>query len=108
MKKVLIYTMVFLMAAVGSVFAADFTKTGSVGAQFLKIAVGSRYQGLGEASVAVVDDAYSLYWNPAGLAYIEGNAITFTNVDWISDISLNYVGFGTRIEDFGVVAKRNR
>ncbi len=103
MKKVLIYTMVFLMAAGGSVFAADFTKTGSVGAQFLKIAVGSRYQGMGEASVAVVDDAYSLYWNPAGLAYIEGNAITFTNVDWIAGISLNYVGFGTRIEDFGVI-----
>jgi hypothetical protein len=87
----------------GTVMAADFTKTGSVGAQFLKIAVGSRYQGMGEASVAMVDDAYSMYWNPAGLANIDGSHVTFTNVDWITDVTLNYVSLGTRVEDFGSI-----
>jgi long-subunit fatty acid transport protein len=103
MKKTVICFTAILIVLGGSGFAADYTKTGSVGAQFLKIGVGSRYQGLGEASVAVVDDAYSLYWNPAGMAYIDGSNITFTNVDWITDISLNYVGIATRIEDFGSI-----
>ena len=57
MKKIIILCAALMIVLGGSGFAADYTKTGSVGAQFLKIAVGSRYQGLGEASVAVVDDA---------------------------------------------------
>ncbi|MEZ5360070.1 MAG: PorV/PorQ family protein [Candidatus Zixiibacteriota bacterium] len=103
MKKVTIFSIAFLVLLGGLATADEFSKVGSVGAQFLKIGVGSRYQGIGEASVAVVDDAYSLYWNPAGLAYIEGSDLTFTNVNWVTDVSLNYVGFGTRIEDFGTI-----
>ena len=103
MKQVVIYGIAVLIALSGAAAAADFAKAGSVGGQFLKIAVGSRYQGLGEASVAVVNDAYSLYWNPAGLANIEGSTITFTNVNWVTDVALNYISFGTRIEDAGVI-----
>lgn len=103
MKKVVIQIAVLLILLGGMCQAEDFSKIGSVGAQFLKIGVGSRYQGIGEASVAVVNDAYSLYWNPAGLAYIEGSNLTFTNVNWVTDVNLNYVAFGTRIEDFGTL-----
>lgn len=103
MKKIALCCTALLILFGGSGFAADFTKAGSVGAQFLKIGVGSRYMGLGEASVAVVNDAYSLYWNPAGLANIEGTNVTFTNVNWITDVTLNYVGIGTRVEDFGSI-----
>jgi len=103
MKKTLIIFTAFLMAVGGLSMAASDQRVGSVGAQFLKIGVGSRYQGLGEASVALVNDAYSMYWNPAGLASIEGSNVTFTNVNWVTDVSLNYVGFGTRLGDHGVV-----
>jgi len=103
MKNIVIYFMALVVMVGGPTLAADYTKTGSVGAQFLKIGVGSRYQGMGEASVAIVDDAYAMYWNPAGLAGIESSNITFTNVNWITDVALNYVGFGTRLEDFGVI-----
>lgn len=103
MKNILIVSLAVAILFGGTALAADFTKTGSVGAQFLKIAVGSRYQGMGEASVATVDDAYSMYWNPAGLANIEGTHITFTNVDWLTDVTLNYVSIGTRVEDFGTI-----
>jgi hypothetical protein len=101
MKNVLVYSVVLLVLFAGFSSAGHFNKTGSVGAQFLKIGVGSRYQGLGESSVALVDDAYSLYWNPAGLSNIEGSEVVFTNVNWITDVSLNYIGFGTNLESFG-------
>lgn len=103
MKRVIIYCVACLVVFGAPALSTDFTKTGSVGAQFLKIGVGSRYQGLGEASVAVVDDAYSMYWNPAGLANISGTSVEFTNVNWITDVVLNYVGFGTYIEDVGTL-----
>lgn len=100
MKRTIILSLLLLLTA--STVSAEFTKVGSAGAQFLKIAVGSRYQGMGEASAAVANDVYAAFWNPAGLADIENGAISFTNVDYLLDIDLNYVGFAKRFEDVGV------
>ena len=99
MKKLLILMLVLTM--VGSVSAQNF-KAGTAGAQFLKIGVGSRYQAMGEASAATVGDIYAMFWNPAGLVEIEHSAIGFTNVNWLLDIDLNYVGYARYFEDVGV------
>lgn len=48
------------------VFAAG---PGTSAATFLKLGFGARPLGLGEAYVAVADDAAALHYNPAGLAY---------------------------------------
>jgi hypothetical protein len=34
--------------------------------------IGARYQGMGGAGVAVVDDSLALYWNPGALAFTKG------------------------------------
>ena len=70
MKRMLILILALALATAGQ--TAEISKVGSAGAQFLKIGVGARYQALGEASVAMANDAYSMYWNPAGLAEIGG------------------------------------
>ena len=41
---------------------------------FLTITPDSRRAGLGDAGVALTGDAYSVYWNPASLAFAEKNA----------------------------------
>lgn len=99
MKKLIIIS-VFLLFT-GSILA-DNTNVGSSGAQFLKIGVGSKYQGMAEASVAVANDVYAMYWNPAGLTSIENSSISFTNVNWFLDVDLNYFGFAHYFEDVGV------
>jgi long-subunit fatty acid transport protein len=101
MKKKLIYILIALLLA-GVTIAEDFSKTGSAGAQFLKIGVGARYHGLGEASVATANDIYSMYWNPAGLTQILGNEVAFTYVNYLTDVSLNYIAFARRYENIGV------
>lgn len=98
MKKILITVLMLCLAASAS---AEFTRNGSAGAQFLKIGVGSRYQGIGEASVAVASDVYSMYWNPAGLAEISGSQISFTNVNWLLDVDVNYMGYAQYFENVG-------
>jgi long-subunit fatty acid transport protein len=50
---------------------------GTVGAIFLKIPVGARPVGMGEAYGAVADDANAIYYNPAGIANINGFEATF-------------------------------
>ncbi len=94
---------ILLLLVVGSVHA-EFAKVGSAGAQFLKVGVGPRYEAMGNAAVAMVDDIYAAYWNPAGLAEIENAAIGFTNVDYALDISLNYFAIGKYFEDVGTFA----
>ena len=100
MKRLLVIIVVFIFLATSA--SASESRVGASGAQFLKIGVGSRYQGLGEASTAVVNDVYSMYWNPAGLSEIEQSSISFTNVDWLLDIKLNYFAFAKNFEDVGV------
>lgn len=95
-----ILTVILVLGLVGSA-SAELSKVGSAGAQFLKIGVGSRYQAMAEASVATANDVYAMYWNPAGLVEIERSAVAFTNVNWILDINLNYVGFAKAFEDIG-------
>lgn len=99
-RKAIIALAVVLLSA--SVSAGEFSKTGTAGAQFLKIGVGARYHGLGEASVATADDIYAMYWNPAGLSYITANEVAFTYVSYVTDISLNYVAYVRRMEGLGV------
>ena len=49
---------------VGSVCRADVSRSGVL---FLRIAAGARAAGMGEAFVAISDDATATHWNPAGL-----------------------------------------
>lgn len=58
--------------ALGASFAAQaFCAPGSTGASFLRFTPSPRASGMGESHISVSEDAYSTYWNPAGLAVIE-------------------------------------
>ena len=84
--------------------ADDDPQIGSAGAQFLKIGVGSRYQGMADVGVATAGDAYAAYWNPAGLVEVENWSLAFSNVNWLLDINLNYFAAARNFEDIGVFA----
>ncbi len=99
MKKIITILLILGLTGLAS---AEVSNVGSAGAQFLKIGVGSRYQAMGEASVATAGDVYAMYWNPAGLTAIENGQVSFTRVNWLLDIDLNYIGFAKYFEDVGV------
>lgn len=62
-----------LCAAAGPAGAAKvYPSAGSTSAAFLKLPVGARAVAMGGAFTAVAGDPYSIYWNPAGLAGLEG------------------------------------
>ncbi len=99
-----ILLIIILFAA--NIFAQTGTsvnKTGTTAAQFLKIGVGPRAIGMGGAYTATADDINSIYWNPAGLASLFSKEAYFNHVDWISDVKLDYAGFGMDIPGFGTL-----
>lgn len=61
-------------------------------AQFLKIGVGGRATAMGDAFVAVANDASALYWNPAGLVQFEDDQVFFSHNKWVVDISHDFFG----------------
>jgi long-subunit fatty acid transport protein len=89
---------ILILTGIG--YCGEFSRVGAVGAQFLKIGMGARYVAMGEASVACVNDAYAMYWNPAALAEISSSNLSLTNVDWISDVQLNHASFGKSLGEY--------
>jgi len=67
-------------------------RVGTSAAQFLKIGIGARALGMGEAFVAVANDAEALYWNPAGIAQFGKNSVLFSHTQWLVDVRLEYAG----------------
>lgn len=104
MKKIIGLTIIISFIFSGMALA-QFSKRGTSGAQFLKIGVGARAQGMAGAFTAIANDASTIYWNPAGVARIPHNELIFSYTDWFTDISHTFVGFvynaGT-IGNFGV------
>ncbi len=71
-----------------------FAKVGTIGAQFLKMGVGGRGVAMGESFVAIADDASALYWNPAGIAQLEGKShVILSHTSWPADIGHEFIGY---------------
>ncbi|MFA7330658.1 MAG: PorV/PorQ family protein [Candidatus Delongbacteria bacterium] len=60
---------------------------------WLLISPGSRPAGMGEAFVAVADDASATWWNPAGLAFTEGRDVRFMHSNWLPGFNLDDIYF---------------
>ncbi|MEZ4702119.1 MAG: PorV/PorQ family protein [Rhodothermales bacterium] len=67
------------------------TKRGTTAADFLSIPVGARATAMGNAITASVDDATSIYWNPAGLAGMRQGAVTLEYADWLAGLDFNFL-----------------
>ena len=77
------------------------------GAIFLLIAPGARAGGMGEAQVAVANDAYASYWNPAGLGFLDGQELALMHVNWLpglaDDLYYEFFAFRKRYPTLGTI-----
>jgi len=74
-------------------YASGSKKSGVTAANFLKLGIGARPAGLGEAFCAIADDVNAAYWNPAGLAQINEFQFTAIHKNWFEDIKGEYLGY---------------
>ena len=73
---------------------------------FLLIAPNSRASGIGESGAAVVDDASAIFWNPAGLAFLDGQEVSVTHANWLpqfnlSDLFYDHLNYRIGMESLG-------
>lgn len=97
MKKTLIF-----ISIITSVLFGAFSKVATTSAPFLKIGVG-RPTGMGDAFVAIADDASATYWNPAGLGNIQGIQVLLNHIDWIADINHDFISMVFPIKGVGTI-----
>ena len=55
---------------------------------FLLIAPNSRASAMGEGGVALADDGWAIYWNPAGYAFQNGSEVSLTHANWLPAFNL--------------------
>jgi hypothetical protein len=73
--------------------------------EFLRLGVGARALGMGEAFVAVADDASASYWNPAGLVFLPERQILFMHAEQFGDaINHDFISFAMPLEGQGVLS----
>lgn len=84
----------------------SFAEPGATSLEFLRIGQGARGVAMGGAFTAVVNDATSMYWNPAGLGAVRSAQVTFQTNQYIADIDQNYLAlaFPTLFGNFGMSA----
>ena len=89
--KTTVFTIIILLCLSASI-QNTYAETNT--ANFLRIGVGARAAGMGNAFVAIADDATAAYWNPACLNKLSQDQISLTLSDVITGAYqsfLNYV-----------------
>lgn len=66
-------------------------EAGTAAATFLKFSPSPRGTGMGEAYTSVAEDAYSAWWNPAGLGSVEGPELAATYNDSLEGVVHQYL-----------------
>ena len=64
---------------------------------FLKIGVSARALGMGEAVVALEQDAASVYYNPATIAQSQETEFSTTHIEWPAEINYDYFSISGQI-----------
>ena len=102
MKKAVV---IALVVALSLTVVTNLFAVSQAAVLFLLISPGARSAGMGEAFVALADDATAVYWNPAGLAFQTGREITIMHCKWlpqlVSDMAYEFLAYRQYFESLG-------
>lgn len=102
MNTTKILVLLLCLPIAGTAWAGNPGRQGAAGATELLIPVGSRATALSGSSIAMVSGVEAIHWNPAGMVRSNGGVeVMFSNLQYIADIDLNYVGIAAPVGDVG-------
>ena len=88
MRKTTLIVVFLLLFPLASARAQLPEEAETAGASFLKFGMGARAVGMGEAFTSISGDISSVYWNPAGLAELDGVWAT-AKLDETAEVTLS-------------------
>ncbi|MFH1415549.1 MAG: PorV/PorQ family protein [Elusimicrobiota bacterium] len=94
-QKAIFVSILFILSVCQYCTAAFFNRDnlGTTSAAFMKLPMGSRAAGMGEAYCAAYGNPDAVYWNPAGLSSIRDMQISAMHAVWFEDIFYDYLTF---------------
>jgi len=78
-------------------------KVGSTSMQFLKVMPVARATALGEAYSVWASGAEAVFWNPGGVARVNGHEISTTYIDWLFDTQQGAISYALSLGDLGAL-----
>ena len=69
----------------------SFSFGGKYAGSFLELGVGAKALGMGNAFVALSDDAYGFYWNPSGLAFLNNFQAATMRADLFNSLEQHFI-----------------
>jgi long-subunit fatty acid transport protein len=97
----LLLALVLCASPAAAQFSLGGQRAGTSSGTFLKIGVGARAVGLGEAFVAVANDPSAIFWNPAGLASMQRQELSLNHVSWPADVNYEHLAFVLPVRRLG-------
>jgi len=109
MKKKLAVILIFLVALSDTVLFSQELNAIQTVVPFLTIAPDSRSGGMGDVGAATSPDVYSMHWNPAKFAFIDGESgVGVSYSPWlrnlVPDINIAYLTGYKRLDDKQVLS----
>jgi hypothetical protein len=98
MKKFLPF--IFSVALIVTAYAQN-PNLGTGGAQFLQIPIGARAEAMAGAVMGCIDDASSVFWNPAGMVKVKNVEVFFSYMDWFTLFDHSAASIVYNVEDVG-------
>ncbi len=98
MKKIIPFILAFIFVITVN---AQNPNLGTGGAQFLQIPVGARAEAMAGAVVGYIDDASSVFWNPAGMVKVKNVEVFFSYMDWLTLFDHSAASIVYNVEDVG-------
>lgn len=87
-----------LLHAAPAVAAFRDADAGTAAGQFLTLGADARAAGMGQAGRSLVEDATSIYWNPAGLAGLRERHASLTHGAYYRDVYYDFAAYARPIE----------
>jgi hypothetical protein len=102
MKNLILFLIVIMTLASASMAGSDL-RIGTAGAQELRIPIGSPGTAPGGAIVADVSGTEAIFYNPAGVAQIQGTEVMFSHLEYFAGMNLEYIAMAKNMENFGTI-----
>lgn len=78
-------------------------KVGTTSMQFLHVMPSARATAMGDAYSTLAAGADAVFWNPSGVALVEGHDFSSTYINWIFDTQQGALSYATSFGGFGAV-----
>ncbi len=97
MKRTIIFPLLIILETFS---LSAQPENASTGLAFLKLGVGGRAIGMGEAYSALSNDASGVYYNPAGISFSTGDEVTLMHKQWVFGTTTEFLGSTVHAQDF--------